>query len=310
MSALQPWEGASLAGALGGLVVNRLFDLPGAPLPANFLTFTLGAAPAALATFVMLDEDGANMVLFQGSYDFMTQAPFSFMAIVFGMTTVLSVTFELTVMPEVDAFATFIPFFNFRGIDVAILGLGTVGAFVWGGILGWPLEIIEWLALGADTSKIPAKPGNRSDWGITKLPKDVMVLLLASPITMYYAFSDLITHGQILPVMMIPLQTAATAWHRIGDVMLDVILTVKKFTRVIGKSFNVFNFLVSGIPGSGAVNILAGASTSLAATGSQPDTYVIGGPAPDVAYQTLYTQAYDGTQITLFPRWTIAGLDE
>lgn len=298
MTELQPDQIAAGAAVLAGLATNRLIVLPGSSLSENVLTFMLGAAPVAIAVYTVTDADPVNSKMIEGGVDFMVNNPVSFAAVAVGATSLLSITYELVLSPELVAFSSFLPFLQLRNIDVVILTCGLVSTFMFGAILGWPIEVIEWVGTGQQGDP-PRKPGGRSCWGFKDIPKDLMWLVLAQPLAVYQAVEDFATTGNWVPLLFIPLQGAANAWSRVGDLVIDLASGGKIEKSILKDSWAVFDSLFKYMAGGAPV------TSKISSTDPQPPVV---DPYPN-AYETYGGSGpiYNGSQFMLMPRFFMPG---
>lgn len=212
---------------IGGIVSNRIIDVGSGPIP-NIITFFVGAIPALLISDMALNDDGLNLMLIQRSVNFMTSSPISYAIMTIGMITVFSLAYNLFLSEEVMAFEALVPLLRTENVDLAIVVLGGVASLVFGAIAGWTIDVMEWMIAGGDKDLVPIKPGGRTVWGLSKLPKDLAYLIFAVPIGILDQTELAIGVSSLVPILMIPLKIACDQWTRLGDIIIDAI-SVEEF---------------------------------------------------------------------------------
>lgn len=234
------------AGLLGGLVSSYVIDV-GPGWIANALTFSLGAVPTLLITEAAMNDGGVNLMLIQRSFDFMTSSPGSFIIMTIGMVTVFEVVYALFLSEEVIALEIFVPLFRTANIDLVVVALGLMASFVFGGIAGWTIEVIEWVVAGGDKTKIPFKPSGRKVWSLAQLPKDLMYFVFAVPLGLLDQAELSYNKSSWVPLLMTPLKIACDQWTRIGDIIIDAVAIEEFIGSVLGNSWHVFDDVCSEV---------------------------------------------------------------
>lgn len=296
---LTPDQIAAGAGILGGLGINRLLVLPGSSWAENFLTFALGAAPVAIAVYYVTENDSGNVKLIESGIDFMLTSPGQFAVITIGATSLISVMYELFLMPEVATVAAFLPFLQLRNIDLVVVGTGVMASFMFGAILGWPLEVLEWAAVGGNGPP-PRKPSGRSCWKLQDIPKDFFFLVAAQPLALLQALEDFQQHGNFIPLFFAPIHGAAVAWSRVGDIIIDLNALEQWVDSFVGEAFKLFDDVYKIYK-----EVKHWTPMSMKDSGQIP-------PSTD-PYPGMYTpdggnpSVYNGGQFMLMPRFFIEG---
>lgn len=211
-------------GVAGGLLTWQLLDL-GSGWAEQLFAFFVGAIPAAMATSVAMTDAATkemNVVLLTQSFAFAKEAPLTYAMIAIGTTAALGLFYHLLLAPEFNALLAFFPFLRMAGIDVAIMWLGVMSTVIWGGILGWPIEVIEWVLGGAKHDAIPKKPSGRTTWHLTDLPKDLFYLIFAAPIAVLDDANYAITNTSYSTLVFLPVKIASDQFSRLGDIIIDI----------------------------------------------------------------------------------------
>jgi len=246
----QPLQKDALAAAAafaGGLLTSKLFDL-GSAWPEKLLSFAVGAVPSGLCAHLALEDPevgNTNFELVQNSLYVAWQAPGTFGIIVIGMTTVVSLAYQIFLAPEFGALSAFLPFVSLKGVDVAVTWLGILGGLAFAGIAGWTIEVLEWVLEGFDPKQIPAKPGGRQVWGLEALPKDLVLLIGAGPLAVVDTLMHAYTGWSLTPFMVLPLKIALDQWTRLGDCIVDAFVVAKEVSHLAKKSWVFFHDLAS-----------------------------------------------------------------
>lgn len=225
---------------VGGVVANRIIDVGSGWIP-NVVTFLLGAAPAMITAEIALNDDGLNLMLIQRSVNFMTSSPVSYAIMTVGCITVFSLAYQLFLSEEVFALEALVPLFRTQNIDLAIVVLGGIASLVFGAIAGWTIDVMEWMIEGGDKTTIPVKPGGRTVWGLTHLPKDLAYLIFAVPIGILDQAELAIGVSSLVPLFMIPLKIACDQWTRLGDIIIDALSVEEVIGSVLKKGWHDFD---------------------------------------------------------------------
>lgn len=243
-------------GLASGLLTWKLFDL-GSAWPEQVLAFAVGAVPGLILTDLSLantddDTGSTNYKLVTNSLTNAWNAPGTFAIVVIGMTTVVSLCYQVFLAPEIDTVAAFLPFIRLSGINIAVTWLGVLAGIMFEGVAGWTIEVFEWLINGFDPSAVPIKPGGRQVWGLSALPKDLVFFLGAVPIAVVDTLMHAANDWSLTPIMFLPLKIALDQWSRLGDVVVDAFSSsaVQTVAHDVGKAFSFFDKLVHKFFGS------------------------------------------------------------
>jgi hypothetical protein len=241
-------DGLSAAAAFaGGLLTSKLFDL-GSAWPEKLISFAVGAVPAGLTAHLALADPevgSTNLELVRNSLSVAWNAPATFGIIVIGMTTVVSLCYQMFLAPEFGALSAFLPFVSLKGIDVAVVWLGILGSVAFAGIAGWTIEVLEWVLTGFNPKQIPAKPGGRQVWGLKALPKDLVLLVGAGPLAFVDTMMHAYTGWSFVPFMVLPLKIALDQWTRLGDCIVDAFVVAKEVSHLAKESWGFFHSLAA-----------------------------------------------------------------
>lgn len=237
-------------GIASGLLTWQLFDL-GSSRAEQLLAFAVGAVPGIILTDLSLantddDTGSTNYKLVSNSLFNAKQSPGTFAIIVIGMTTVVSLCYQLFLAPEIDSVAAFLPFVRLSGVNIAVTWLGVLAGIMFEGVAGWTIEVFEWLIAGFDPGKVPMKPGGRQVWGLSALPKDLVFFLGAVPIAVVDTLMHAAGSWSLTPVLFLPMKIALDQWSRLGDVVVDAFSSsaVQTIATDAGKAFSFFDGLV------------------------------------------------------------------
>lgn len=248
-----------VAGVLTGAAVAVTFDLPaGVPrilagiaagVPAGFITYDF--VLNGQTTDDPVNNPTPSEKLVGSAMDLLLQDPAVFIIINVGFVAATVILYDILLSAEVDAVLEILPVMRRENVSLFLVLVGTGATFVFAGIAGWTVEVILWAAQGghllpdsnnqipAGAIGVPARPGARHNWGWLDLPKDLVKFLFAFPLAIYKGVKDGIHNKSLLPILTIPLVTVLNQWHRVGDIIVDVMCPppfVKDFDK-LSKSF-------------------------------------------------------------------------
>lgn len=233
---------AEVAAVVGGLTGALLLNT-GPGLVERASGFFAGGVIAGLAAHWAADKDNINKKLVDRCANFVSTTPTVAAVVFVGMTAVSSIMFGVLLAPLLETAFSLVPIINTSNLTAIVVLMGMAGTFLFGGIAGWTVEVLEFVinpSAEPFLGKVPAKPGGRVDWGLTYLPKDLIFFLLAAPIGLIQQIITCIRKKSALPIIFSPLKIACDQWTRMGDVVLDLWFLDQEVETLEGEAAKFF----------------------------------------------------------------------
>lgn len=237
------------AALVGGVSASLLLNV-GPSWVDKGLAFMAGAVPSAIVADWAASEDSVNVHLAEASLGMLQDwpmGPITFGLVFIGTTMIINLAYLVLIMPEVSVFLDLVPVIRGDKISVAIVVLGFAATLLFSAIAGWTVEVIQFVIdpkAEPFKGRPPGKPGGRHVWGLSKLPKDIVYLLLAEPIALIQTAEYAIRKRSIFPLFFAPVKMAVDQWSRVGDVILDLYVPEEMILHSVSKAARWFEHIV------------------------------------------------------------------